>query len=163
MPSRGLSKYIETNPRRPFAFTSCKTFLKNKKRSGASFPASFSAWFLKKNFYFVFFYYLTRFHCLVAFTLFDIGQHVYRNSLSTSLWRHKFWELTELLKNIFHHFKRTSIEADKTIFFGRWESDFNIHFLYSKSKYLIYSLFISCSHLRFWFHVFLKPIGLLGV
>ena len=34
---------------RPFAFTSFKAFLKNKKRSGTSLPALFSAWFLKKN------------------------------------------------------------------------------------------------------------------
>ena len=35
---------------RPLAFTSNKAFLKNKKRSGSSLPASFSAWFLKKTF-----------------------------------------------------------------------------------------------------------------
>ena len=34
---------------RPLAFTSYKAFLKNKKRSGTSLPASFSAWFLMKN------------------------------------------------------------------------------------------------------------------
>ena len=30
------------------------------------------------------------------------------------------------LKNIFHHFKGLSINQNNTIFFGRWESDFNI-------------------------------------
>ena len=31
---------------RPFAFTSSKAFLKNRKRSGTSFLVSFSAWYL---------------------------------------------------------------------------------------------------------------------
>ena len=44
MPSWGLLEYTET-----IAFTSNKAFLKNKKRCGTSLPASFSAWFLKKN------------------------------------------------------------------------------------------------------------------
>ena len=34
---------------RPLAFTSYKASLKNKKRSGTSFLATFSAWFMKKN------------------------------------------------------------------------------------------------------------------
>ena len=36
-------------------------------------------------------YYLAKFHCLVAFTLWDIGQYVYCNCLLTRLWYHKFW------------------------------------------------------------------------
>ena len=52
---------------RPLAFTSSKAFLKNKKRSGTSLPASFFAWFLKKNIYLVIFYYLIKFHDLVVF------------------------------------------------------------------------------------------------
>ena len=67
--------------RRPFSLTSCKAFSKNKKRSGTSFPASFSAWFLKENISLVLLYYLTKFHCLVAFTSWDIGQYVYCNCL----------------------------------------------------------------------------------
>ena len=35
-------------------------------------------------------YYLTKFHCLVTFTSWDIGQYVYCNYLLTWLWRHKF-------------------------------------------------------------------------
>ena len=50
---------------RPFAFTSYKIFLKNKKRSGTSIFASFSAWFFKKNFSVVIFYYLTKFQYLL--------------------------------------------------------------------------------------------------
>ena len=76
---------------RPPIFTSNKAFLKNKERSGTSFPASFSAWFLKKNISLVIFFYLTEFQCLVAFTSWDIGQYVYCNSLLTGLWRNKFW------------------------------------------------------------------------
>ena len=34
---------------RPLARTSSKAFLKNKKKSGTSFPGSFFAWFLKEN------------------------------------------------------------------------------------------------------------------
>ena len=65
---------------RPFAFTSFKVF----------FPASFSAWFLKKYFL-VIVCQLTKFHCLVAFTSWDIGQYVYCTSLLTRLPCHKFW------------------------------------------------------------------------
>ena len=68
---------------RAFTFTSYKAFLKSKKRSGNSLPASFSAWFLKKNIYIVIFYYLTKFQCLVAFPSWDIGQYVYCNCLLT--------------------------------------------------------------------------------
>ena len=49
---------------RPFVFTSYKAFLKNKKKSGTSPPASFSAWFFRKIICLVIFYYLTGFQCL---------------------------------------------------------------------------------------------------
>ena len=74
------------------SFTSFKAFLKSKKKSGTSLPASFSAWILKKNILLVIFYYLTKFHCLVAFTTWGIGQYVYCNYLLTFLWRLKFWK-----------------------------------------------------------------------
>ena len=61
---------------RSLAFTSYKTFLKNRKWSGTSLPASFSAWVLKKNITVVIFYYLTKFQSLVAITSWDIGQYV---------------------------------------------------------------------------------------
>ena len=76
---------------RPLAFTSYKFFKKNKKRCGTSLPASFSAQFLKKNISLVISYGLTKFHCLVVFTLWNIGQYVYCNCFLTRLWRHKFW------------------------------------------------------------------------
>ena len=75
---------------RPLAFTSYQAFLKSKERSGTSFSASFSAWFLKKNISVVIFYYLTKFQCLVAFTFWDIGKYVYSNCLPTRLWRQNF-------------------------------------------------------------------------
>ena len=88
----GYQKYLKLSSR-PFTFTSCKAFLKkqNKKRSGTSFPASFSTWFSNKNFSAVIFYYLTKFQCLVAFTSWDIGQYVYCNRLLTRLPLQKFW------------------------------------------------------------------------
>ena len=75
---------------KPFAFISYKVFLKNKKTSGTSLPVSFSAWFLKKYVFLVMFCCLTKVHCLVTFTSWDIGQYVYCNYLLTWLWRHKF-------------------------------------------------------------------------
>ena len=47
MPGWRLSTYIETTCR-PFAFTSYRAFLINKKRPGISLSALFCAWFLKK-------------------------------------------------------------------------------------------------------------------
>ena len=74
---------------RPLAFTSHRAFLNNKK-SGTSIPVSFSAWFLMRNISRVIFYYLAKFHCLVALISWDIGQYVYFNCLLTRLWRYKF-------------------------------------------------------------------------
>ena len=68
-----------------------KAFLKNKKMSRISLLASFFTWFLKKGIYLVIFYYLTKFHCLIALTSWDIVQYVFYNYLLTMLWPHKFW------------------------------------------------------------------------
>ena len=87
---RGLSKNMKLSST-PIAFISYKAFLQNKKRSGTSLPASFSIWFVKKNLSIVIFYYLTKFHCLVVFTSWDIGQYVQCNCFLIRLWRHKFW------------------------------------------------------------------------
>ena len=57
-------------------FHHIEIFKKKKKRSGTNLPASFSAWFLKKNISIVIFYSLTKFHCLVVFISWDIGQCV---------------------------------------------------------------------------------------
>ena len=83
-PSLGLAK------NRALAFTSYKVFKKNKKRFRTGVPGSFSASFLKKNISIVIFYYLNKFHCLVAFTSWGIGQYVNCNSLLTRLRRHRF-------------------------------------------------------------------------
>ena len=79
------------------AFTSYKAFLKkkknqNKKRFRTSLRVSFSTRFFKKIFCFVMFYYLTKFHSLVAFTSWDIWQYVYCNYLLTRLRRHRLWK-----------------------------------------------------------------------
>ena len=71
--------------------THIKLFYKTKKKSGTSFFFSFSAWFSKKNVSLVIFQYLTKFHCLVAFTSWDNRQYVYCNCLFFRLWRQKFW------------------------------------------------------------------------
>ena len=75
----------------PLAFTSYKTFLKKRKRSGTSLPALYSAWFFKKNLFQLIFCQLTRFHYFVAFSSWDIGQYVYCNCLFPGFWCHKFW------------------------------------------------------------------------
>ena len=67
-----------------------QSFFKNKRCSKTSLPASFSAWFLRKNISLVLFFYLTKFQYLVAFTSWDIGQYVYCNSLLNRSWRNKF-------------------------------------------------------------------------
>ena len=76
---------------RSFAFALYEAFLKNKNGCGTSLPASFSAWFLKKNIFVVTFCYLDKFQCLVAFISWDTGQYVYCNCLLTRLWRQQFW------------------------------------------------------------------------
>ena len=76
---------------RPPWFISNIAFLKNKKGSRTSHPASFSAWFLKKSICLAILFYLTKFQYLIAFTSWDLGQYVYCNSLLTRLWHNKFW------------------------------------------------------------------------
>ena len=73
---------------RPLAFISYKFFEKTKiGLELISLPHflfsnfRFSPWFLKKNIYLFILYLLTKFHCRVAFTSWDIGQYVYLNYL----------------------------------------------------------------------------------
>ena len=58
---------------RPLTLNSYKAFLKSKSRSGKNLSAAFSTKYLKKKICYI--YYLTIFHCLVVFNLWDIGQH----------------------------------------------------------------------------------------
>ena len=54
-----------------------------RRGSGTSF-STFWVWFLRKNvFYVIIIYYVTNFHCLIAFTSRDIVQFVYYNCLLT--------------------------------------------------------------------------------
>ena len=93
---------------------SCRTFAlilykKNKKSSGTSLLGSFSACFLKKNIFLFIFYYLTKFHCLVFLTWWDILSSIciYCNCFLTRLWRHKFWiNLIFLMKPCFVHYRK---------------------------------------------------------
>ena len=101
---------------RPFAFISYKSFLENKKRSGTSPLDSFSAWLLKKSISLVIFYYLTKCHCLVVFTLRAIEQYMYCNCLLTRLWRHNFEiNFMFLIKLFFLHGQKvkTKIEMSR--------------------------------------------------
>ena len=55
------------------------------------FLPHFLHYFSRKLFLWLLFFYLMKFHCLVAFTLWDIGQYVNCNCSLIRLWRHKFW------------------------------------------------------------------------
>ena len=88
-PSRGLSKYIKLRCW-PLTFTLYKAFLKDRNISVTRLPVSFSAWFLEKNTFFVMFYTLTKFICLVVFTSWDVGQYANCNYFLSTLW-YKVW------------------------------------------------------------------------
>ena len=60
------------------------------KCNGDNIPRPFSI--LKKNIYFVIFYYLTKCHCLVAFTSRDIMQYVWRKGFHWSKYSNFFLE-----------------------------------------------------------------------
>ena len=61
-----------------------------KKGSGSSFANTFCAWLFKKNISHVIFCLLIKFHCLIAFTSWDIWQCMYFICLLSSLWRRNF-------------------------------------------------------------------------
>ena len=84
-----------------------------KKGSGNSFSTTFCEWFFKKNVFQVMFYQPTKFHCLIAFTSWDIGQYVYCKCLLSRLWRQRFWNQPDLSNQaVFLHDQnvRTKIE-----------------------------------------------------
>ena len=68
----------------------CSKFWLFTKGSGNSFPTIFCVWFFKKNVFHFVFYLLTKFHCLIAFTSWYIGQYAYCNCLFPRLWRDRF-------------------------------------------------------------------------
>ena len=99
---------------RPLAFILYKTFVKNKKRSGTSFPASFSSWVLRKNVSLVIFYFLNKFHWMVAFTLGDIRQYVYCNCLLTRFDAIHFEiNLIFLIKSFFQYDQKSKTKTSK--------------------------------------------------
>ena len=53
----------------------------SRKGSGNSFSTTLCVWFFKKFVSHIFFYWQNKFHCLIAFTSWDIGQYVYCNCL----------------------------------------------------------------------------------
>ena len=74
---------------RPFDFILCKAFSKNKKGSGTSVPALFSAWFSKKKICLVISINWPNF--IIRLSLIrEILSKMCCNSFLTRLWRHKF-------------------------------------------------------------------------
>ena len=90
-PSQELLNYIETKVPIACFYLTENFYLKIRKRSGASLSFLFSVWFLKENTSHVIFYYLVKFHFLIAFTSWDVRLYVYCNYLFPSLWHHKSW------------------------------------------------------------------------
>ena len=66
---------------RPHAFTSNKAFSKTKRSLGLVSLPHLSTWFLEKKISPVIIYYMIKFHCLVAFTSWDIEQYLYYNCI----------------------------------------------------------------------------------
>ena len=92
--SRSLPKYTKIKML-PTGFYLNKAFLKCKKRSGTSLPASFSAWFEEK--YFTCYILLTDWYFiawlpLLLYVLDNLCS--FFNYLNSSLLRHKFLQLT---------------------------------------------------------------------
>ena len=125
---------------------------KKKKRYWTIAPVLFSTWFLQKNISLVVFYWLTKCHCMVAFTSQDIGQYVYCNYFLTRLWNMKFqinliflikpfllYDQKVKIKNLnilrtkcllrwnkkhFSSFVKEFHWSKQNIFFERWKCDF---------------------------------------
>ena len=74
MPSLELSEHTETKLEITW-FYLILSFFTNKDLELVSLP-HFLHDFLKKYISFVIFYYLTKSHCLIAYTSWDIGQYV---------------------------------------------------------------------------------------
>ena len=100
-----------------------------RKGYGNSFSTKFCVWFSKRNISHVVFYQLTNFHCLIAFTYWDIGQYVYSNCLLPRLWRHEFWNQPDLsYEAVFLHDRKVKtkfkyLEKEKS-FSGKIKSIF---------------------------------------
>ena len=86
MQSWGPSKYMKTNLKTTCFYLILSFFLHNLK---------------KKIFLLLHSIKLTKFHCLVAFTSWDVGQDLYCNCLLTRLWRHKFSSQPYLSNQVF--------------------------------------------------------------
>ena len=118
-----------------------------------SLPYFHFAWFWKKIIPLVMFYYLTNFHCLVAFNSWDVGKYVCFNCLLNRLRRQKFWNYFNISNQFLYSTwpkcsdktwnilrtrgdfkmkwnaffiisKGLSLKQMKQLLFGRWESDF---------------------------------------
>ena len=82
-----------------------------RKGFGNSSSVKFCVLFFKKNVTPVILYQLTKFHYLIAFTSWDIGQHVYYNCLFSRLWRHKFWNKPIFLTKSFYTWSKSQVKS----------------------------------------------------
>ena len=99
-------------------------FLFFRKCSRNSFSTTLCVWFFKKNFYHVIFCWLTKFHCLIVFSSWNIGQFVYFNCLLTRFWRHKILKLTLSFES--SHFSLSRNSQDKNINILRTKRAFKV-------------------------------------
>ena len=111
----------------------------SRKGSGASFSTTFCIWFFNKNVSHVTFFWLTKFHCLIAFTSRDIRQYVYwlfvnqavtsqNLKLTLSFWTNRFatWPRSQD--------KNLSILRTKRAFEMKWKAFFIIFKGFSVAK-----------------------------
>ena len=97
-----------------------KYFLKTKKRSGTSLPDPFSLRFLKKNISLVTFYDLTKVHCLIAFTLWNIRQYLYCKLFGNQVMMSYILKLTlSFCSSLFFYMTRKSRQKFKYLENGR--------------------------------------------
>ena len=66
--------------------------------AGLVSPSHFVHYFLRNVTHAIFFE-LTKLHCLIIFTSWDIGQYMYYDSLLTRLWCHEIWNLPSLTQS----------------------------------------------------------------
>ena len=90
MPSEGYWNILKQSCIQ-LALSHIKLFYKIKRGLEPVSLQYFLRNFWRKIFLLIFLYWLTKFHCLVAFTSLGIVQYVYCNCLLTSLWRRNFW------------------------------------------------------------------------
>ena len=82
-------------------------------KKGFGLVSRICVWFFKKNISQILFYQLTKFHCLIAFTSWDIWQYVYYKGLLSTLWRLNFEVYRNFLTKQFSYMTRNSEQKVK--------------------------------------------------